>query len=47
MKTFAAFFILASNLWSLFDFESLGGVVTTMQDPPDDGGNTIIQPPPR
>ena len=55
MKTFAAILILIANLWSLtsntplrslFDYEDLGGTVTTMQDPPDDG-NTIIQPPPR
>jgi hypothetical protein len=55
MKTTAAILILLANLWSLtsstplrslFDFENLGGSVTTQQDPPDDGG-VIFLPPPR
>lgn len=54
MKTTAAILILIANLWtlafntplrSLFDSDTLGGVVNTMQDPPDD--DPIFLPPPR
>jgi hypothetical protein len=54
MKTTAAILILIANLWSLtlgtplhslFDFDDLGGGVTTQQDPPGDGRVIIIPPP--